>query len=460
MSSPDFLLVRELSVLDSTSPLFDHPVLADLEKNGYFSNRHFTFVGVYYHASTGITVIGYPKYLPKYIENSNKSAVISHVNLICQVVEQARPYLKNSLADSSYTFSAYNANLQMQHVNRYNLAELILQDYMNRGIYYSETSHVLRNGNGAIQWQHTIQKTAPIIDKSIVYLDTFHYHTKQDYSQLVTHLHVWIVLQCARIMQGIGQYQELELPECRRKFDEDDLSQYVSYLIGKLNSVFSDREVRLMKALASWCGESAFYRSQMGVTAFDKIWEYATKKVFGNIDDTRSGPPSYFLEDGEFFSRGDAIPDILRVFKHKECNCNVIGILDAKYYCPECDIKTRNISGAPTNADITKQIGYYRYMKQLYPQNNIKFTNAFLLPSKKMDHEILFKLNGYACPNRERYKEINKLFDNEIFLPPARQDKVLIYSVNPEALYQACLNDAKVDDVSFYNSFIVPFENE
>ena len=460
MSLPDILLVRELSTLDATSQLHNHPVLPELESNGFISNQRFTFVGVYYSTSTGITVIGYPKYLPELLETSDTPAIISHVNLICQVVEQAQPYLKKSLADSSYVFSAYSTNDQMQHVNRYNLAVSILQDYMTYGIYYSKTNHIMRNGNGAIQWQHTIQSTAPIIDRDIIYLDTFHHQTKQDYSQLVTHLHVWIVLQCARILQGIGQYQELELPEIRVNFDDADLSQFVPYLLGKLTSVFSDREVRLMKALSAWCGQSVFYRNQMGVTTFDKIWEYATKKVFGNIEDTRSGPPSYFLEGEEYRAQGDAIPDILRAFKHVENNCDVIGILDAKYYCPEYNIETHTISGAPANADITKQIGYYRYIKQLYPQDNIKFTNAFLFPSVKVNQEILFEQTGYVCPNRERYNEIDKLLNLANIPPDTRQDRVLLYNINPNTLYRACLNDAKIDDISFYNSFIVPFEEK
>ena len=158
-------------------------------------------------------------------------------------------------------------------------------------------------------------------------------HNTQDYSQLVTNLHIWIINRCARLLQGIGQFEELELPKVKIEFDDSNLDHYVPYLLSKLTTVFSDREIRLIKALAAWCGQSSFYRNQMGTTTFDRIWEYATKQVFGNIEKTSSGPPSYFINEQEYLARGDAIPDILRVFVHHNSRNGIIGILDAKYYC-------------------------------------------------------------------------------------------------------------------------------
>lgn len=457
MSLTKILLVRELSFLDKNSELLNHPILPELESCGFFSNRRFTFVGVYYSARTDTTVIGYPKYLPEREEIGDIADVIRQVNLICQVIEQAQPYLDKSLVESTYTFSAYNVNSQWQYVNRYNLAMSILQDYLTYGIYYRKATQIIRNGNGIIQWQHTIQRVMPIIGRDVVYLDTYHQQNTQDYSQLITHLHIWIVIRCAKLLQGIGQYQELELPDATINFDDTDLTLFVPYLLGKLTSVFSDREVRLIKALSAWCGQSLFYRCQIGVTTFDKIWEYATKQVFGNVDDTRSGPPSYFVSGEEYKAYGDAIPDIIRVFNYSRDNCCVIGILDAKYYCPELDIRSHIISGAPANADISKQIGYYRYLKQLYPQDKIKFTNSFLFPSVLENQEVLFEQIGYVCPNSERYAEIDRLLDIQDVASNGIQDRVLIYNVNPNTLFKLCLNGTKTDDILFYKSFVAPF---
>ena len=456
MNSPDVIFVRELSIKEKT-PLLNHPVLPELEANGFFNNHQFTFVGVYYSVNTNCTVIGYPKYLPEHLVDKDIPAIVSHMNLICRVVEQAKQHLDRTLIDDSYSFYAYGANKEHQYVNRYTLATTILQDYMTYGIYYNKLLQVARNGNGPIQWHTTIQKTTPLFDYDVVYLDMFHRTSRQDFSQLITHLHIWIVRQCARLLQGIGQYLDLELPDLNMKFDDINLSQFKPYLLSKLSTVFSDREVRLIKALTAWCAISPFYQSQMGVISFEKIWEYATKKVFGNIEDTRSGPPSYFIQNKEFEAHGDAIPDILRVFLHAKSSKAVIGVLDAKYYCPKFYSESHIVDGAPANSDIAKQIGYLRYLKQLYPLPSIDFTNAFLFPDTKLTQEHLFEYIGYATPNKERYEEVDKLLGiKEI---SSSQDRVLLYNVNPTLLFESCLRGVKVDETAFYDDFVVSFRD-
>ena len=457
MKNPNILLIRELTSLDDTNSVFFQPLLQELENNGFFSNKHFTFVGIYYSAETDTTVIGYPKYMPEYKVGTDSTQIISHVNLICQVVEQAQPYLDKSLFDNSYSFNAYISNSQKQYVNRHDLAVSILRDYMTHGVYYSRIKNTKRNSKGDILWHRTIQSIPPVIDRNVFYLETMNRHNTQDYSQLVTNLHIWIINRCARLLQGIGQFEELELPKVKIEFDDSNLDHYVPYLLSKLTTVFSDREIRLIKALAAWCGQSSFYRNQMGTTTFDRIWEYATKQVFGNIEKTSSGPPSYFINEQEYLARGDAIPDILRVFVHHNSRNGIIGILDAKYYCPQINEERHEIYRVPVNSEIAKQIGYYRYMAQLYPDNNIKFTNAFLFPYLFKDKSTLFKFIGFACPNNQRYDEIDRLLDEITLKKPIEPDVVLLYKLDAEALFKACLNGIKVDDETFYESFVKPF---
>lgn len=456
MKEPVVLLIRELTPLDYTNPVFCHPVMQELEDNGFFSNKHFTFVGVYYSTETDTTVIGYPKYLPEYTEESDATQIIHHVNLVCKVIEQAQPYLEKSLFDNAFDFDEFASHSQKQYVNRYNLAVSILQDYIAFGIYYHKTKQAIRNGNRNVLWQRTIQTVPPIIDRDILYLETVNRQNRQDYSQLATHLHIWIINRCAHLLQGIGQYKELELPEVTLEFDDYSLNQYVSYLLSKLSTVFSDREIRLMKSLATWCDQSSFYRNQMGVTTFHLIWEYAAKQVFGNIDETRSGPPSYYIDRKEYTARGDAIPDILRAFVCQNSGEGIIGILDAKYYCPQINERNHEIYGAPANSDIVKQIGYYIYLKQQYPSDSFRFTNAFLFPDLLEGEKKFFQKIGFARPNNQRHDQIDQLlgFTSE---EATVQDCVLLYKVDADALFEACLNGVKVDNETFYEHFIMPF---
>lgn len=458
MKSPNVLFIRELTPFNYENPVFCHPVLQELEDNGFFSDKHFTFVGVYYSVKTNTTVIGYPKYMPKYKEGSDALQIIHHVNLVCKVIGKAQQYLKKSLFENTYNFDSYNSNLQKQYVNRYDLAVNILQDYMAYGIYYNKSKQKKRNGRGNILWQRTIQTVNPIINREdVLYLESVNLQNHQDYSQLVTHLHIWIINRCARLLQIIGQCQDLELPEVKLTFDDAYLEQYVPYLLSKLSTVFFDREIRLIKSLAAWCGQSSFYRNQIGITSFDRIWEYATKQVFGNIDDTRSGPPSYYIDNQEYIARGDAIPDILRVFMHQNTKKGIIGILDAKYYCPQIKKHEYEIYGVPANSDIAKQIGYYHYMKQQYCSDSFKFTNAFLFPSLFESNSNLFRRIGFARPNNKRYDEVDRLLEGITVEESTEQDRVLLYKVDAEALFEACLNEVKVDDETFYKYFVIPF---
>ncbi|QIB70054.1 LlaJI family restriction endonuclease [Aminipila butyrica] len=483
MKRPELLLIREGSRIggrEKGQPWSAHPVLPELMECGFFSGQRFTFVGIYYSSKTDTSVIGYPKYLKSDIGSQELPAVLHHVGLICQLVERAQSQLDRSRFEEAYAFDAYHAQEHQQQVDRFQLASWLLQDYQNNGIYFSKKSELKRNGNGPIQWQQTISQGTPLLGRDVVYLDTFHRQNQQDYSQLLTQLHGFILRQCGLLMQGLGQYQELELPEAE-DFDGSDLSQFTAYLADRLTVVFSEREVRLLKALWAWCGQSAFYRRQLGVTAFEQIWEYAAKAVFGNLTDTRSGPPHYILQNREYQAQGDFIPDILRVYQHPSADCRVIGILDAKYYCPQVNPDNGLLYGAPANGDIAKQIGYYRYTKTLYFQGDIRYTNAFLFPATDPEQEEMFQQLGYACPNRQHHREIDQLLgldknevqqqlesrrerweaeEGEACAEAWPEDRVLLFSVRPDLLYQWCLRGEKVTEEAFYHGFVEPFQAE
>ena len=463
MKIPTILFIRELSAM-TPSGVSNHFVpqelLQELLQNGFINNFRFTFVGIYYSINTDTTIVGYPKYITEEMVVHNKAEVIAHVNLICRVIEKAQPFLNKSLSETTPSFYTNASNAKKRHLNRYDLAELILQDYMTYGVYYEKTTKIRRNVYSTIHWSATFQRATPIFDRDVVYLDTYHRQTKTDHSRLITQIHVWVLVQCARLLQGLGRYNEVELPEVDIHFDSLELNQFVPFLLEKLSVVFLEREIRLIKALSAWCGQSSFYHKQLGSAAFELVWEFAVKKVFGNIDDTRSGPPIYYIAGAEYKASGDSIPDILRAFKQEVQGHRVIGILDAKYYFPMREPRDGIIYGVPANSDIMKQLGYYQYMKKLYPQKDIDFTNAFLMPAAFKEQVSLFEYFGYATPNNTRYEMINEHLDADTQELSELQERVLLYRVNPHMLFTTCLQDAVVEDAVFYNEFVIPFYNQ
>lgn len=459
MKKPSLLLIRELTSINSSFFSNHTHVVQDLLDNGFFRNQLFSFVGVYYSASTDTTVIGYPKYIAEFNQEEDPTEIINHVDLVCKVVEKARPFLDKSLVESSYDFNPYYNQINSQWVGAYELATFILHDYMEYGIYCERTQKYKHNGKGNINWCRTISSLQPIIDKEVIYAETINHFSKEIHSQIITPLHIWIVNRCANLLKGLGKYSELETPEVSEAFNDDNLNQYVPYLLGKLSYVFNDREIRLLKALSSWCEKSTFYRNRFGITTFDRIWEYATKQVFGNIDDTKSGPPKYFIQGRQYIGRGDSIPDILRVFIDEESGKGYIGILDAKYYFPTFAVDSNYIYSAPSNADISKQISYYRYLRHQYSGKDILFTNVFLLPCFLGNVNNLYQHVGYVINNDNRNTEIELKMEGIVVDGDTKKDQILLFQINPSKLFEACLNEIKIDNAEFIDSFIVPFQN-
>lgn len=423
---------------------------SDLTKQGFFSGPLFTFVGIYYCYTTKTVVIGFPKYLTTY----SAPEILDHVNLICRVAAKIIP-------KSSLHFDNQFYPVHPQHVahfsNPYDLAVFFLRDYAENGLYTERVRQVRTDGIGQRNWTKTMQRTTPIFDRTPVYLHPITIKSRRKASDILTPLHAYVVSQCARLLQPLGLYTNLTLPAAPN-LDHIDLSQYVPVIISKMSQTFSDRELRLLRALRNWCTEGPYNQTRLGVTSFEYLWEYATKQYFGNIQHTRSSPPKYYLNDSgtAYTGNGEAIPDIL--------NAGTIGssvpylaIFDAKYYCPIFDVTTSQVYAAPPNSDIAKQIQYYYSLKSQYP--SAQFSNAFLIPGNlgyAMYHYI-----GYAVPNTDWHEDIS----NKTRLPKATTggspaDRVLLYQVDPSKLFHACLHNMHISESNIFNDFIKPFNYE
>ena len=222
-----------------------------------------------------------------------------------------------------------------------------------------------------------------------------------------------------------------------------------------MNQTFSDRELRLLRALRSWCKEGPYNQTRLGVTSFEDFWEATTKKYFGNIEHTRSGPPKYYLDGSvnAYIGSGEAIPDILNAGTSVPSD-PYLAIFDAKYYCPIFDDTNSRVYAAPPNSDIAKQIQYYYSLKNQYP--TALFSNAFLIPC--CSDGTMYRCVGYAVPNTDWHDDIAK--KASLSKPSANAsatDRVLIYQVDPTQLLNACLHDTHISDISVFNDFIKPF---
>lgn len=419
----------------------------DLAKQGFFNGPSFSFVGIYYSCATETVVIGFPKYL----STSSAPQILEHVNLICKVATKI--FLQSSLRFENQ-FHPFHPQHTAHISNPYDLAVFLLRDYAENGLYTEHKRQIRTDGIGQRDWTKTIQRTTPIFDRAPVYPHPVTVKSTRKNSGTITPLHAYIVKQCARLLQPLGLFPCLMLPSAPN-LDYVALSHYIPAINHKMNQTFSDRELRLLRALKSWCKETPYNQTRLGVTSFEYLWEAATKQYFGNIEHTRSSPPKYYLDDSSaaYIGSGEAIPDILNAGTSASSG-PYLAIFDAKYYCPIFDDANSQVYAAPPNSDIAKQNQYYYSLKKQYP--TALFSNAFLIPGRS-DH-TMYRCIGYAVPNTDWHDDIAKKTSLSKTSPnTAPIDRVLIYQVDPTKLLNACLHNTHISDINVFQDFIKPF---
>ena len=413
------------------------------------------FVGVFYDAQNDQTIIGVPKYyqttLSKADENE-KQLILKHMKLICSVIEQIR--LDSNYAD--YRYNPYQSNEEAK-VNKKDLAEYLICDYLENGIYGLYQNCYVNDGSGIYDWSRTVENVIPIINEEMVIYDPV-IGRKSQYNQndIISKIHAAVLKEVIGLLIE-EEYQYIQIHNIEEIDYGEDLSLYLSALYQRINITYTEREKNLLKALIAWCGltinNEKYY---IGSTSFEHIWEYAIDKVFGNIVSKKSGVPFYFKRNSDtytrFRARGDMIPDSLRI--EDKGNAKYFHILDAKYYVWEENDKDKEswIEHAPANSDISKQIGYYYYLKKLYGSKLTTFTNSFLVPAHSIvDDDNWVAYWGYAQQNGTQDKEItDKLND----LPTTVDlEKVSVFVVNPTRLYKMFLSNSKASQEFLNDTF-------
>lgn len=459
MNREKVIFIKERTKKSDVRNSVSEEIYEELLQNGFVVRDIFLFVGVFYSETNKVIIIGYPKYLPyNAINKEEKEKISIHMEFVCQVIEKLRTRINNA-AVLKDIFNPNSSNVNTVNVDKYSLAEYILKDYLKYGLY---TKNYIKNGSrdkGTINWSKTIDLKFPIIDKNIVYNDTINRYKEVENSNLITAIHSCIVNQCIKIMNIFGKYKNIELPELGLNL-ETDLSVYIKVLTRNIVYVYNSREIELFKALIAWCSLTKFYEQNMiGVTAFDKIWEFVNFYVFGNIENTGMGNPNYVIDKKQYVGLGEEIPDILRVFEYS--NAGYICILDAKYYTIKLD--NDKIYAAPANSDIAKQIQYYNHLKEIYVKNKLselKFSNSFLIPIFEENNKCLYKYLGYVSQNNTTNNEIISNIKNIININTnIKKTYVTIYSIEPLELYKYYLQGTKVNDMNIVKDFVNKFND-
>lgn len=369
------------------------------------------FVGVCtINANAGdqkIVVYSLPKYFPKErCDDSNLNEIKRVLKQICLVAEKLKKEHSESaiFADTDKFFEPYTQNREKNDVNRVALAEFLLEDYVQNGLYVNDIMVTKKNGLGRTSWAKTVLKTMPIIqDGNIVYLDRINREHNVDEGDIIRKIHAEIISQCLNLVGPLqpggivldvdGMYDQDDSFDDKRECYAQEINMRIPY-------VFREREINLFKAMEAWCRNTKYYDDYIGVTHFDRLWEWVNDSVWGNISSkyTKSDNPKYYIDgcDGCFSGLGSAIPDTIRVETGDNgdlCKKKVY-VFDAKYYVLKAlggeqydgNSNVGEACGWPANSDIAKQIEYLELLRHLLQRVNteekvqIEYKNAFLLP--------------------------------------------------------------------------------
>lgn len=461
MAEVRIIFIRELTQWTELPSELPEALKTELVAQGFFVGTSFCFVGLYYSAREDVVIAGVPKYRRIPDTPQEKSAALEELSLICQLAARAKRVLPSSPIFDDL-FQPFVSRGSFCDTNPYELAVFLMQDYVENGLYMERTRRLRTDGIGHRGWSRTLQRVRPVFDREPLYVKTVTVQSRRSYSEIITPLHAYAVRQCAKLLQPLGLFGQLLLPDAADMIEpRENLGQYIPCLNATMSRTFSERELRLLRALRTWCGLGPYHRARFGVTAFERFWEYAAKEYFGNIVQTGSGSPNYYrLTDSGQYERfsgtGQAIPDILYAGMLQSGNCG-LAIFDAKYYTPHWDWKMNHVYGAPANSDIAKQIQYFHSLRQRYPGEAVQFGNAFLLPCPLKNQ--MYQYVGYATESDEQCQEILSFFPDLGPIRPNR-DLVLFYLVDPERLWKACLQGEHISSEEIFEEFIGRFNDE
>ena len=403
-----------------------------------------------------------PKYIDDDILNSAvegdsdcQKKIIDQINKILEILL----ILKRNEADiySENVFMASNKEKKKDLVDKLSLADYIIRDYVNHGLYCEDKSVTGIQSKGKIHWGSTIKKCRPFIDgDTVLYMKLMHKYRMQDAEQMITLIHASAV-HYAFEMQS--QLNDRTVSMSKGPFlEEKDLNRLESVVSNYLLKAVSNRDIFLFRALEAWCRESFHYTNlTLGTTSFNLVWETVNDSVFGNYGDKESSEPTYYFFSGSGYKsfRGTGTSKIDTIFVDNKKAPEFVSVFDSKYYYPR-DFKN-GIEGYPANSDIAKQTGYLDIVKRAFGKTNkngnpVRYSNSFLLPAFA---DSLIK--KYNLPPEMSISEWKASIYRIVGLTTrgkfSNNDKdnypVLLIHVDPEKLYDDYLNGKKIspDDI-------------
>lgn len=347
------------------------------DKNGALRVR---FVGVAVAGGCSIQI------LPK-IFSASQGSVTSTMR---QVVRALRRYARwqPQHRDEAPFLDPMAAHTEL---NALALADWLIRDYHNVGIYRRLREREVFGGNGQVNWRRTIERTVPVLSSGRpVYVETISRSATRDHDYFVSRLHRQIVETAARTFGHLLGFGPLNLDhEPYEPFGEmPALSLCQVRVRQEMQDAFSDRAMQLLPMLLAWLvaidkaenADLALY----GTNAFYDVWEKVCAQALGNERDQWQGyipRPTWCSTEGHEQAADTFQPDI--VTRIKDGAVQHLVIADAKYYRLSMP---PYLQGQPGVNDVAKQLWYERCLVGAARDRGLsRIYNIFVVPGPERE---------------------------------------------------------------------------
>lgn len=271
------------------------------------------------------------------------------------------------------------------------IADWLIRDYLNAGIYRRLRERETLNGTGQLSWRRTIERVAPLLSLGRpVYVDAITRSAARDHEHFVSRLHKQVVEAASRTFGHLLGYAPVMLDhEPFELFgDMPTFSLSQARIRQEMREAFSDRAMQLLPMLLAWLSavemtakvDLALY----GVKAFHPIWEEACSLILGNERDkwqVHIPRPEWRSAAGHVQKADTFRPDI--VTRIRSQGDEHLLIADAKYYQLSMP---PTLDGQPGVNDVAKQLWYERCLAAEARTRGLARTyNVFVVPGPERE---------------------------------------------------------------------------
>lgn len=385
----------------------------------------FRFVGLVMMGDT--LVVAYPKYFRDRMPTDDELILILRI-----LKRDAGVAVVTSLEDGG---AATNDKLPVM------LALLDL--YGEYGEYSNYVEGLELNGNGSIDWNHTINGHLPILSNGRpIYIECETRRTFRDESDFIARLHRAVLTECSRTFREAGIDKLLSLDDVWLSDEEvDDFgdAETLSWRLERERATqFVDWKLLTLDLLERYLlARESEVRSDevraLGTTSFYNVWENTCKVAFGDALKKTLGSLGFTIENkwdvdkklseiipqpqwerwlGDRFAKREGtdtlIPDTVTIAESTDGE-RLFCIYDAKHYVPSANGKMKHQPGLES---VTKQFLYQSAYRRFIKAHKFdRVVNAFLVPGTVDEPKLIARV---SFP--DVIAEEEEPFDNFIYM--------------------------------------------